>query len=85
MPKRKKDEIGEIFKINNKLNKMTTTYVSLIQNANVNEIDYFNGMPYEAQMKIIDDLSLLKMMTEINTPYRIQLLNTNIFNFIIYF
>jgi ATP-dependent Lon protease len=77
MPKRKKDEIGEIFKIN-KLNKMTSTYVSLIQNANVNEIDYFNGMPYEAQIKIIDDLALLKMMSEINTPYRIQLLNTNI-------
>ena len=77
MPKRKKDEICELREIN-KLNKMTSTYVSLIQNANVNEIDYFNGMPYEAQMKIIDDLSLLKMMTEINTPYRIQLLNKHI-------
>jgi ATP-dependent Lon protease len=44
----------------------------------VDEISYFDGMPYDAQMKIIDDLSLLKMMTEINTPYRIQLLNKNI-------
>jgi ATP-dependent Lon protease len=77
MPKRKKDEICNTTKIN-KISKITSTYVTLIQNANVNEIDYFDGMPYDSQMKVIDELSLLKMMTEINTPYRIQLLNTNI-------
>jgi ATP-dependent Lon protease len=74
MPKRKKEEVF----IMNKINKNTATYRSLIEHVNVDEITYFDGMPYDAQMKIIDDLSLLKMMTEINTPYRIQLLNKNI-------
>jgi len=74
MPKRKKEELFII----NKINKNTSTYRSLIEHVNVDEISYFDGMPYDAQMKIIDDLSLLKMMTEINTPYRIQLLNKNI-------
>jgi ATP-dependent Lon protease len=53
-------------------------YKALIQNVNIDEITYFNGMPYDTQMKIIDDLTILKLMTEINTPYRIQLLNKNI-------
>ena len=74
MPKRKKEEVF----IMNKINKNTATYRSLIEHVNVDEIAYFDGMPHDAQMKIIDDLSLLKMMTEINTPYRIQLLNKNI-------
>ena len=74
MPKRKKEEVF----IMNKINKNTATYRSLIEHVNVDEITYFDGMPYDAQMKIIDDLSLLKMMSEINTPYRIQLLNKNV-------
>jgi ATP-dependent Lon protease len=74
MPKRKKPEEKFIL---NKTN-MTTSYRSLIENVKMDEITYFNGMPYDAQMKIIDDLTILKMMTEINTPYRIQLLNKNI-------
>ena len=74
MPKRKKDEIFIV----NKMNKNTVMYRSLIEHVNVDEITYFDGLPHDSQMRIIDDLSLLKMMTEINTPYRIQLLNKNI-------
>ena len=73
MPKRKKDENFVINKLATSPN--TAIYKSLIENVNVDEITYFNGMPHDTQMKIIDDLSLLKMMSEINTPYRIQLLN----------
>jgi len=74
MPKRKKEEINVI----NKINKTTAIYKSLIDHVNIDEITYFDGLPYDSQMRIIDDLTLLKMMTEINTPYRIQLLNKNI-------
>lgn len=74
MPKRKKDELF----VMNKINKTTAMYKSLIEHVNVDEITYFDGLPYDSQMRIIDDLTLLKMMTEINTPYRIQLLNKNI-------
>ena len=76
MPKRKKLE--ERFEINKITNKMTNTYKSLIENVNIDEITFFDGMPYDAQMKVIDELNILKMMSEINTPYRIQLLNKNI-------
>lgn len=81
MPKRKKDENFVMNKIANTSAKTcsnTTIYKSLIEHVNTDEITYFNGMPYDAQMKIIDDLTILKIMTEINTPYRIQLLNKNI-------
>jgi ATP-dependent Lon protease len=81
MPKRKKDEKFIINKLANtyaKTSSNTSIYKSLIENVNIDEITYFNGMPYDAQMKIIDDLTLLKIMSEINTPYRIQLLNKNI-------
>ena len=77
MPKRKKPILDE-FTINKSSNTNDNVYKSLIENVNVDEIAYFNGMPHETQMRIIDDLSLLKMMSEINTPYRIQLLNKNI-------
>ena len=75
MPKRK--IINEICETN-KINKTTSIYKALIQNVNIDEIAYFNGMPYDTQIKIIDDLTILKLMSEINTPYRIQLLNKNI-------
>ena len=77
MPKRKKDENFVTNKFAN-TTKNSAVYKSLIENVNMDEISYFNGMPYDTQMKIIDDLSILKVMTEINTPYRIQLLNKNI-------
>jgi ATP-dependent Lon protease len=80
MPKRKKPDsqlnIIEHFKTN-KL-RISDKYKSLIEHVNIDEIEYFNGMPHNEQMKIIDDLTLLKIITEINTPYRIQLLNKNI-------
>ena len=72
MPKRK--IINEICDTN----KTTSIYKGLIKNVNIDEIAYFNGMPYDTQIKIIDDLTILKLMSEINTPYRIQLLNKNI-------
>ena len=77
MPKRKKDEKF----VSNKLANTSTNsaiYKSLIENVNTDEITYFNGMSYDGQMKVIDDLTILKIMSEINTPYRIQLLNKNI-------
>jgi len=77
MTKRKKDDKFTINKMAN-TNSASSIYKSLIENVNVDEITYFNGMPYDAQMKIIDDLTILKIMSEINTPYRIQLLNKNI-------
>jgi ATP-dependent Lon protease len=76
MPKRKKPILDEFTM--NKTSNTNDIYKSLIENVNVDEIAYFNGMPPETQMKVIDDLSLLKMMSEINTPYRIQLLNKNV-------
>ena len=75
MPKRKKMDDTQ-FKVNS--NSPTSVYKSLIENVNIDEITYFNGMPYDSQMKVIDDLTILKIMSEINTPYRIQLLNKNI-------
>ena len=75
MPKRKKVALDDSKCAISKIDDNSTTYKSLIENVNVDEITYFNGMPHDTQMKIIDDLSLLKMMSEINTPYRIQLLN----------
>jgi ATP-dependent Lon protease len=77
MPKRKKDEKFVMNKFANTCAN-SAIYKSLIENVNTDEITYFNGMPYDAQMKIIDDLTILKIMTEINTPYRIQLLNKQI-------
>jgi len=74
MPKRKKDDSMH----ENIYSKLGNIYKSLTENININEIEYFNGMPYESQMKVIDDLTILKTMSEINTPYRIQLLNKNI-------
>ena len=77
MPKRKKiDDTVEMNNLNSK--SPTFIYKSLIENVNIDEITYFNGMPYDSQMKVIDDLTILKIMSEINTPYRIQLLNKNI-------
>ena len=79
MPKRKKidnDNERELKHSNSK--SPTSIYKSLIENVNIDEITYFNGMPYDSQMKVIDDLTILKIMSEINTPYRIQLLNKNI-------
>ncbi len=77
MPKRKKDEKFVTNKFAN-TSANSSIYKSLTEHINIDEISYFNGMPYDAQMKIIDDLTILKIMTEINTPYRIQLLNKNI-------
>ena len=77
MPKRKKDENFVINKLAN-TSTNSSIYKSLIENVNIDEITYFNGMSYDGQMKIIDDLTILKIMCEINTPYRIQLLNRNI-------
>ena len=79
MPKRKKEENFGLNLV--KVSKTTTNtdiYKSLIETATIDEITYFNGMPHDGQMKVIDDLTLLKIMSEINTPYRIQLLNKNI-------
>ena len=77
MPKRKKDENFITNKLAN-TSANSAIYKSLIENVNTDEITYFNGMHYDAQMKVIDDLTILKIMSEINTPYRIQLLNKNI-------
>jgi len=76
MTKRKKPDEFKTIKTTKLSN--TSIYKSLIENVNIDEIAYFEGMSYDAQMKIIDDLELLKMMCEINTPYRIQLMNKNI-------
>ena len=75
MPKRKKVALDDSKHAMLKIDDNSNIYKSLIENVNVDEITYFNGMSHDTQMKIIDDLSLLKMMSEINTPYRIQLLN----------
>ena len=85
MPKRKKIDDFEMNKPTSKTPKTpkspktpTSIYKSLIENVNIDEITYFDGMHHDSQMKVIDDLTILKIMSEINTPYRIQLLNKNI-------
>ena len=78
MTKRKKDNLSEPLKINKLIKTNADIYKSLIEVVNIDEVNYFNGLPYDIQLKIIDDLTLLKIMTEINTPYRIQLLNKRI-------
>ena len=55
--------------------KNTKIYNTLIENASMNEIDYFNNLSPETQNIIIDDLTMLKNISENNTPYRIQLLS----------
>lgn len=69
MPKRKKNDDTVMKKT------LTTEYRSLIDHSNTTEIDYFETMSFEEQSRIIDELKLLKIMTEIDTPYRIQLLH----------
>jgi ATP-dependent Lon protease len=69
MPKRKNNDQPIVKKT------LTTVYRSLIDHSNTTEIDYFETMSFEEQSRIIDELKLLKLITEIDTPYRIQLLH----------
>ena len=55
--------------------KNTKIYNTLIEHASMNEIEYFNNLSSISQNKIIDDLTMLKNISENDTPYRIQLLS----------
>lgn len=75
MPKRKNAEEPVI---NKKVSPNTKIYNTLTEYANINEVEYFDKLSYVDQCKIIDDLTMLNNLSEISTPYRIQLLKKKI-------
>jgi len=76
MPKRKLCDDSKNFTKTN--SKNTTLYTSLIEYAPLNEIEYFDKLPNEIQCNITDELQFLKTISEVDIPYRIQLMNKNI-------